>query len=83
MTNRPLADLISAFRAALNLPPEVDIPQLKYRERPEWSSVGHMQLIAGLETTFEIMIDTDDVLDLSSFDKAVEILAKYDLHFTP
>ena len=36
-----------------------------------------MQLITELEDRLGILIDTDDVIDLSSFDKAVEILAKY------
>ena len=27
-------------------------------------------------------LDTDDVIDMSSFDKAVEILGKYDVDFT-
>ncbi|RKJ07067.1 acyl carrier protein, partial [Butyricicoccus sp. 1XD8-22] len=30
---------------------------------------------------FDIMLDTDDVLDLSSFTKAKEILKKYDISF--
>ena len=36
-----------------------------------------MRLVAALETEFDIMLDTDDVLDLASFAKAVEILRKY------
>lgn len=36
-----------------------------------------MALIAALEDEFDIMIDTDDVIDMSSFAKAREILAKH------
>lgn len=54
---------------------------LEYQAIPEWDSIGHMGLIAALEDTFDIMIDTDDIIDLSSFEKGKEILAKYDVEF--
>ncbi len=42
-----------------------------------WDSVAHMKLIAAIEDTFDLMIETDDVIDMSSFLKAKEILRKY------
>lgn len=68
--------LIATFHTALNLPDEVDVRQLKYNELKEWDSVGHMALVGELEEAFDIMLETDDVLDMSSFDKAIEILKK-------
>lgn len=44
-----------------------------------WDSVGHMGLIAALEEAFGIMLDTDDIIDLSSFEKGQEILKKYNI----
>lgn len=38
-------------------------------------SVGHMGLVALLEETFDIMLETDDIIDLSSFQKGKEILS--------
>ncbi len=58
-------------------------PSVRYRETEGWSSVAHMQLVAAIEDTFGIMLDTDDVIDMSSFEKAVELLKKYDVHFAP
>lgn len=49
---------------------------LEYQAISEWDSVGHMGLIAALEDTFGIMMDTDDIIDFSSFEKGKEILAK-------
>ncbi len=49
---------------------------LQYQDIPAWDSVGHMQLIAELEDTFGIMMDTDDIIDFSSYEKGKEILAK-------
>lgn len=52
---------------------------LKYQDVETWDSVGHMQLVAALEDAFDIMMETDDIIDLSSFEKGKEILAKYDV----
>jgi len=52
---------------------------LKYQSIDAWDSVGHMGLIAALEDTFEIMLEPDDIIDLSSFEKGKEILAKYNI----
>ena len=38
-----------------------------------------MGLIASLEEAFDIMMDTDDIIDFSSFTKGVEILKKYNI----
>ena len=46
---------------------------LEYQSVPLWDSVGHMALIAVLEQSFDIMMETDDIIDLSSFEKGMEI----------
>ena len=60
---------------------EDQLAGLAYQGIPEWDSVGHMQLIAALEDAFDIMIDTDDIIDLSSYEKGKELIAKYDVEF--
>lgn len=50
---------------------------LEYQEIPLWDSVGHMGLIASLEEEFDIMLDTDDIIDFSSYEKGKELLRKY------
>ncbi len=57
---------------------EKDAVNLKYQDIEAWDSVGHMGLIAALEETFDIMMDTDDIIDFSSYEKGKEILAKAD-----
>jgi len=54
---------------------------LEYRAIPSWDSVGHMGLIAGLEEAFDIMMDTDDIIELGSFEKGKELLKKYGVEF--
>ena len=36
-----------------------------------------MMLVAGLEEAFDCMLDMEDILDMSSYDKALNIMAKY------
>ena len=42
---------------------------LEYQAIPEWDSVGHMELVTVIEDTFDIMMDTDDIVDLSSYER--------------
>lgn len=65
------------FRESFDLDAASSVDDLAYRGIPAWDSVGHMRLVAALESEFDVMLDTDDVLDLGSFAKAVEILKKY------
>ena len=50
-----------------------------YQCIPEWDSIGHMQMIAALEEQFDIMMETDDIIDFSSYTKGMEILFKYEI----
>ena len=51
--------------------------KIKYNEITEWDSIGHMTLMSGLEEGFSISLETDDIVDFSSFKKGKEILLKY------
>ena len=56
---------------------------LQYQQIELWDSVGHMTLVANLEDAFDIMMETDDIIDLSSFEKGIDILKeKYDVDFS-
>ena len=55
------------------------LADLKYQDIQAWDSVGHMTLIANLEDSFDIMMETDDIIDFSSYEKGKEILKKYDI----
>lgn len=50
---------------------------LRYQAISAWDSIGHMDLVATLEDTFDIMMDTDDIIDFNSFEKGIEIMKKY------
>jgi len=60
---------------------EDKLSDLEYRLIADWDSIGHMSLIAKLEDDFDIMMDTDDIIDFSSFEKGKEIMGKYNVVF--
>ncbi|GIJ51683.1 acyl carrier protein [Virgisporangium aliadipatigenens] len=69
--------LQTVFSETLGLPAEVDWSALAYRKVPEWDSVAHMQLVGEIEEAFGVMLDTADVLGMSSFAAARDILSKH------
>ena len=73
--------LIDAFVQALNIEKSAVNDGLKYQAIPQWDSIAHMVLVSQIEEAFDISLETDDVLDLSSFSKAKEIVAKYGVKF--
>ena len=56
---------------------------LKYQDIKAWDSVGHMGLVTALEDAFDIMLETEDIIEMSSFAKGKEILeANYEINFS-
>lgn len=79
MTN--LEKYLHAFTENFSVSEEMAV-KLEYQGIEAWDSVGHMGLIAAIEDAFDIMMDTDDIIDLNSFEKGKEILANnYSIEF--
>ena len=45
----------------------------------EWDSVHQLSLVAEFEEAFDVMFDPEDIMDLTSYAKGKELLAKYDI----
>ena len=67
----------AVFKDAIGLDPKENADILIYNEVPGWDSVAHMTLVAGLEDAFDCMLDMDDILDMSSYQHALDIMSKY------
>lgn len=70
--------VLKAFQEAFDVPSDIDTSSLVYRDYAEWTSIGHMMLVAALEAEFDIMMETDDILAMSDFEKAVAMMEKYE-----
>ena len=68
---------IDIFISSLSIDKKKFNEKLKYNDIPEWDSIAHMTLMSGWEEGFKISINTDDIIDFSSFKKGIQILKKY------
>jgi acyl carrier protein len=73
--------LVNAFSDALTIDAGAVKDSLTYQSIPEWDSISHMVLISRIEEAFDVSIDTDDVIDMSSVARAKDILKKYNVAF--
>jgi acyl carrier protein len=75
------AKLRSCFSRTLGIPLERVTDDLGYNTIEEWDSVGHMAVVADIESTFDVVLDTDDILNMSSVGQAVVILRRLGVDF--
>jgi len=69
--------VFQVFKSVLSISSDTPRDVLVYNQYPSWDSVAHMAIVAGLESSFDCMLDMQDILDMSSFRKSVEIMRKY------
>ena len=68
-----------AFFEAFELEEDYELKDLKYQSIDEWDSIGHMALMAELESSFDITIKTEDLIVFESYKQGVDILSRYDI----
>ena len=69
-----------AFMDSLEVSAE-QLSGLKYKDIDTWDSIGHMSLIASIEESFDIMLETDDVIGFNSYEEGKNIVTKYNILF--
>ena len=77
MTNREKYDQV--FIDSFSVTEDQLNEGLVYQSVQQWDSIGHMGMVASLEEAFDIMLETDDIIDFGSYTKGIEILAKYEV----
>jgi len=68
---------LTTVAAALGVSADRVTDDLAYNSIAEWDSIAHMALVAALEGAYDIMLDTDDIIDMSSIGEIRKILGKY------
>jgi acyl carrier protein len=66
--------LAEVFQKAFNLDPKNFSPALAPEDVPNWDSIGHMNLVAHLEEEFQRQFEVDEIMEMSSPAKILEIL---------
>jgi len=76
-----LQRLYQIFASSLGISQSQISDSLEYNTIKEWNSLAHMALVSAIENEFELMLDTDDIINMSSVGKAKTILNKYGVEF--
>lgn len=74
--------LIESFASSLGVEKHIISDSLEYNSISQWDSIAHMGLVAELEGKFDVMLDTDQVIGMSSVAKAKEILGEHGISFS-
>ena len=77
MTQSTEAILLGVFRQALGLDDGITPEMIRRDDLSAWDSVGHMELVSSIESTFGIEMDFDDVLSLDSFERALAVVTRH------
>jgi acyl carrier protein len=67
--------LAGVFQKAFGLDTGRFSPALVPEEVPNWDSIGHMNLVMHLEEEFQQHFEVDEIMEMSSPQKIMEILA--------
>lgn len=68
-----------AFIETFDIDETVLKDDFSYQSIKEWDSVGHMGLMTALEDAFDIMMETEDIIEFASYGVGIDILKKYDV----
>ena len=44
-----------------------------------WDSIHQLNIIAIIEETFDIMFDPEDIMEFTSYDKGISLMAKHEV----
>ena len=56
--------------------------EFKQENVENWNSIHQLNLVSYIEESFDIMLDSEDILGLTSYSKGKEILnSKYNINF--
>lgn len=77
MTN--IETLNHIFSEVFNLAADADINRLQKENTTNWDSVHQLALTSSIEDEFDVMLDAEDIINLTSYDNAISILKKYNI----
>jgi len=69
-----LEKVAEAFKAAFDVNPQSVSMETEASDISGWDSVGHLSLAGNLEEMFGISLDVDDLMEMESVRKIVQIV---------
>lgn len=71
--------LAEIFSECFDIPVEKVTDDIQYQGIEKWDSLNHLKFTSRLEDEFDIELDMDDIIDMSSVAKIKEILKQYEV----
>lgn len=65
-----------AFSEAFGVPAETITAQTTPQDVQKWDSIGHMNLVAAMESEFGLQFEVDEIMEMATVAKILEILEK-------
>lgn len=62
------------FVTELGLKPQDFVDELAYNSIPEWDSASHMAIILAIEEKFNLALESDDIVAMTSVRKILDLL---------
>lgn len=56
-------------------------PDFTFKDNEVWDSLAHLSLISELEEAFDVLFDSDDILNYGSYNNGIKILEGYGVEF--
>jgi acyl carrier protein len=81
MTPNNLEKLRNLFADCLELPIDQITPSLSQNQLPSWDSIATVTLVAELEEVFGVSFEVDEMLELTSLDRTINILREKGVEF--
>lgn len=67
------------FTSVLNVSEDELNEGFTFKDIDIWDSLAHLTLIAEIEDEFDIMLESDDILNFGSYNNGIVILKKYEV----
>jgi len=71
-----LERVANVFNAAFAAPVESITEETTPDDVPKWDSLGHMSMVALLEKEFGLQFEVDEIMEMATVRRILEILAK-------
>jgi acyl carrier protein len=68
------ADIQQAFQGALDVDPQKVSMDTVPDDIPGWDSVGHLSLVASLESVFKVSFDVDELMEMENVREIVRLV---------
>jgi len=75
--NSTIAEVLAWIAEVFEMPLENIRPEMKKEDIEAWDSLGVLNLIAGLDETYGILLTQEEILELKSIEDVLKLLRKH------